>query len=351
MPNKYVGLAAIVASLVFLPPAMADVSTPLVIQSEAGPVITSACLQLPGQQLPHTEWWKTDAAAQLGPEFAATMSAITRQDRQALRQTFDAAWASKSNRVDEQATALISQLRVANLRSVPYRIDLGPSRTYFAVVSNSTQTTWVPFVFRRGADGRWGYLPERGDNRWLPLILESLRALPPTAAPPACPASGVKLMASLPLGEAQMSLRFKSSQPVSATSVAPPPVQAVLKLRDAARKRDAKSYLGLLTPESASSLAAWLKKVDAPEVDRYFGAWDVIEPLWYLDLSPAGVVVLGDTGGQVRSIYTVERNGQTEIMNLSHVANADALLKAADSPLLRKGADKKFFASLQAGSR
>lgn len=352
MLNEHYRAAALIGGLAWCVSTMASVATPLVIQSEAGPVVTSACLELPGQQLPTTDWWKTESARQVAPDFSAVMTAIANQDRQALRQTFDASWASKSNRVEEQATALINQFQAAKVLSVPYRVDLGSDRIYFASVSLGSQTTWVPFVFRKGTDGRWGYLPERGDNRWLPLILESLRTAGKASATATCAANDSRLTASLPVTEPQMAVRFRNSGPAMATTQSPQPaVQLVTKLRDAARKRDADAYLSLLTKEGASALAAWLKQVGANEADKYFAAWDSVDPVWYLDLSPVSVVVLADAGQEARAVYAVERNGRLEIMNISHQSSADALLKTGTSPLLRKGVDKKFFASLQASKR
>lgn len=331
--------------------ATASVGVPLVIQSEAGPVISSACLQLPGVQLPSTEWWAIHSEQHIGPEFATMMESIAKQDRQALLRTFDASARSTPQKAEELVNTLISQWKKVTLHSVTHRIDLKNERVYLALVSNAKKTTWIPFVFRQEPNGHWGYVPQNAENRLLPLIIESLRATESAGVHQICETPNAKLAATLEEPDLGVALHFKSSQSTAVAFANQPSVRAVLKLRDAARKRDINEYMTLLTRDGMASLGSWANTASPKEINEYLSTWDSVEPIGYLDLAPVGVIVLSDANKKARSIYTVERNGRTEIMNLNQIANADILLKSNNSPLLRNGVDKKFVMSLQSAKR
>ncbi len=332
------------------------ISIPLVIQSEVGPIRTVGCLSFTGRKFGDRVWWTESAAASEGQEFADLISSISAKDSARFRSLLDRTWAKSIEKVGEQESALFSQFQSARVLKVPIAANFGAERVYLAWIEFASKAAWVPFYFAKGEDGRFRYLPERSDNKMASLMLDWARAGGSPAVLNYCAdGSSAGFRSSLPLatlvsGDSVSKLGIPDvgdESALNSSSAVSGALGLVRQAQAAAQAREFEKYIGTYSLPSKDGMRAWWSGADSDARERFFNAWDAAKIHAWVDLSPITVVILNIGPKQFRSVYVLNRNGRSELLNMSFVANADSLLKLPSSPLLARANERNFVKSLR----
>ncbi|MET0646111.1 MAG: hypothetical protein ABW208_05770 [Pyrinomonadaceae bacterium] len=316
---------------------------PITFRAEAGPLRTSACLQVTERVYPQSAWWNDLAGDATAAEraFKAVVAAIKRRDRDALFNLSDPAQGRDPARFEEQAGAFFEQFAALEMVAVPRAYEFDGLALFFAKFRFKGRTFHAPLAFAYGADGSPGFLPYRTeqltyflvsdwfDAPWGPGSTDAasyctdeevkragfrvaLAAAPPAASKSAPPSYLLLSGASLDAPGQPAAARVKS-------------VSAELKTSLASRPEDVLKYM---TPEGGNRLRSWLTTADESERRLYVSSITDSRPFFVIDASPLMVVYTKSPAGAVNVMYFTTAAGDRLLWtNSSHITLSDKVFK------------------------
>jgi hypothetical protein len=332
------------------------VYAPMTFKAEAGPLRTTACLQLTERVYPTTRWWESADGHTAGPDraFKAVIAAIKQKDRASLVKLTSPDQARDTARFDQQAGAFFQQFDSIRLIAVPRAYEFDGLVVFFGTFQSATQTAVVPLVFaQQGADS-FGFLPSRTDK--LTFLLVNDWFIPSTGAPadsPSyCSVAEVKRathrVALVPVSW-RPSVLLLTGAPIDA----PGPLAAratqvkstVTQMKTALLAVEPTEFFAFLTPEGAGRLRGWFASAAQAERDGYRKALLEHEPFFLFDQGPLVVVYTKSAAGDVQVMYfTAGRDERLLWTNSSHITVSDRVFK--QGPLLAAASSTIPFSSL-----
>jgi len=316
------------------------VHAPMTFHAEAGPLRTTACLQLTERAYPSTPWWESAAPNAPAPDraFTSVMAAIKRKDRAALLKLTAPAQARDTARFDEQASAFFQQLQSIQLLAVPRAYEFDGLVAYFGKFRSQTQTAFVPLAFAHEGGDAFGFLPSRSKELTFTLVndwfVPSFSA--PAETPPYCAESDVKgathrvPLVSSSWRRSSLLLRGAPLDAPALSAVAVPLKSTIDQMKAALRGPDVDDFFTYLAPLGGSRLKQWFATALQEERDAYKTAFIEQEPFFVFDESPL-LVVYTRTRTRTRVIqvlyFTVTDDKRLLWTNSAYITVSDRVFK------------------------
>ena len=339
------GRSAIVVAACVLAAATAQaqesrtVHAPMTFKAEAGPLRSTACLQLVERTLPATRWWEADGrgASPADAAFKAVIAALKQQDRAALVKLTDAAQARDTANFDKQAYAFFAQLKAIQLVEVSRAYEFDGLAVYMAKLQSDAQTAYVPFAFTHQADDSYQFLPARSDlvtftmvNDW---YIPSLSA--PPVAPPYCAESAVKRAThrvSLVSSSWRPSALLLTGVPLEAqasqSGIAAQVKSTIDRMKTALRSGNIDQFAGNMTPVGGDRLKQFFATAQPSERETYTKAFLDQQPFFAFDQSPLVVAYVRTPQGRVEALYfTVAADKRLLWTNSAYITVSDKVFK------------------------
>jgi len=322
----------------------------MTFNAEAGPMRTSACLQLTERAYPATAWWENAAGNASGPDraFKSVIAAMKQKDRGALLKLTDPTQARDTARFDQQANAFFQQFQSIQLLAVPRAYELDGLVVFFGKFRSRTQTVFVPLVFAHEGEDSFGFLPSRTKTVTFNIVEDwfAPSGSPPADTPAYCSDSEVKRAThrvSLGTSTWRPSSLLLTGAPLDApgppSTVAAQVKSAIDQMRAALRKTDVDEFFKYMTPEGGGRLRQWFAATEAKDRDEYKTAFIDQQPFFVFDESPLIVVYTRTRTSGVQVLYfTVTADKRLLWTNSSHITVSDQVFKqgplfvAAGSP-------------------
>jgi hypothetical protein len=328
----------------------------MTFKTEAGPLRTSACLQLTERVYPSLPWWESAEGYATGPDraFKAVIAAIKKRDRASLLKWTNPDQARDTARFDQQAGAFFQQFESIKLLAVPRAYEFDGLVVYFGTFQSPTQTAVVPLAFAYQGGDSFGFLPSRSDK--LTFVLVNDWFIPPTGAPAESPSyctvaevkrathrvpllavswrPSVLLLTGVPLDDA-----------APATALGTRVRSAIAQMKTALRPAEPSTFYGFLTPEGAGRLRAWFASAAPADRDGYKKAFLEHEPFFMFDQGPLVVVYMKSPAGEIQTMYFTAAGDMGLLWtNSSHITVSDRVFK--QGPLFAAASASKPFSSL-----
>jgi hypothetical protein len=165
-------LTFVAAPAVVLAQETRTVHAPMVFHAEAGPLRTTACLQLTERVYPASRWWETSLEEGAAPEraFKAVIAAIKKKDRAALLKLTDPLQAKDTAEFDKQSRAFFQQFEIIELAAVPRAYEFDNLLVFFGTFKSPDQTAVVPLVFSTQSGEQVGFMPARARGVTFTLV-------------------------------------------------------------------------------------------------------------------------------------------------------------------------------------
>jgi len=332
------------------------VYAPMTFNAEAGPLRTTACLQLTERVYPSTAWWESTAGTASGPDRAlkAVIAAIKQKDRAALLKLTDPAQARDTARFDQQANAFFQQFQSIRLLAVPRAYEFDGLVVFFGKFQSDTQTVYVPLTFAHEGADAFGFLPSRTDKSTFVLVNDWFNPSPSTPVdnPPYCSDADVKRathrLALAPSAWRPSALLLTGAPldaPGSLSGVAAQVKSTIEQMKAALRGPDLDAFFTLLTPEGGGRLKQWFATAQPAERDGYKEALIGQQPFFVFDESPLVVVYTKTRSGEIQVLYFTFTAGKRLVWtNSSHITVSDQVFK--QGPLFAAAGSPKPFSSL-----
>jgi hypothetical protein len=336
--------AAIVATAFLLATATAEaqesrtVYAPMTFKAEAGPLRTTACLQLLERTLPATRWWEAEgrATAPADDAFKAVIAAIKQQDRAALLKLTDPAQARDTANFDKQAYAFFAQLKAIQLVEVARAYELDGLVVYMAKLQSDAQAAFVPFAFAHQADDTFRFLPSRSDlvtftivNDW---FIPSLSA--PPVPPPYCAESAVKRAThrvSLAASSWRPSALRLTGVPLEAQAsqagIAAQVKSTIDRMKTALKGSNVDEFAGYMTPIGGDRLKQFFASAQPAEREAYAKAFIDQQPFFVFDESPLVVVYVRTPQGRIEALYFTVADKRLLWTNSAYITVSDKVFK------------------------
>jgi len=331
------------------------VNVPLMFDAEAGPLKTSACLQVTERVYPAAAWWE-GAGHATGPDgaFRAVIAAMKQKDRAALLKLTDPSQARDTAKFDQQANAFFQQLQSIRLVAVPRAYEFDGVVAYFGKFQSATQTAYVPLVFTRQTDDSFLFLPARTRQVTFTVIENWFAPSGKGADTPAyCTDADVKRATHrVALGGSatwRPSALLLTGGPLDAAGSVPA-VAAQVKstidqMKAALRGPDISELYTFMTPEGAGRLRQWFDAATPHDRDEYRAALIDQQPFFVFDQSPLIVVYTKTRASGIQVLYfTVTADKRLVWTNSSHITDSDHVFK--QGPLFAAASSPKPFGTM-----
>jgi hypothetical protein len=329
--------------------AQADrqVFVPVMFNADGTKIRTTACLEVTERAEPSSAWWEDTSATTAAPEraFKEVLAAIKRKDGPALARLSDPTQGEGTKDFASQSAALFQQFEIAKIIAVPKAYALDGLLVFFARLQFGSMSAYVPFVFARGDNASFGFLPAQSSQLSFQLVADWVAAnSPPTEAGnwSYCEANHVaRATHRLPLvpsdGAAKQVWHPSRLLFVGASFDAPGalggPVAEVRSTIDSLKSADfggeAQGFLSHVTEAGGDQIKKWL--VTANDADRARYKKSVVaqleRPLFLIDASPLFVLYTRQRAAVQAVYFTLAGNGSLLWTNNAYVTDADRLFK------------------------
>ncbi len=311
----------------------------MIFNAEAGPLQTSACLELTERVYPAAKWWETAVGegAAADRAFKAVIAAIRARDRAALLKLTDPTQARDTAQFDRQANAFFAQFQSIQMVAVPRAYEFDGLVVFFGTFKSEDQTAVVPLVFAHQGADRFGFLPARAKGVTFTLVTEWFTATagPGRDTPAYCDAPAVRRATHrVALGGSSWrpSLLLLTGAPLDApgslAASATRVTSTIERMKAALRGPDVPAFLSHMTPEGAARLKPWLETAPAVETEAYKTAFIGQQPFFVFDESPLVVVYTRTPSGQVQVLYfTASADNRLLWANSAYITVADQVFK------------------------
>lgn len=317
-----------------------SVYLPLMFFTEADQVRTTACLPVIERKYAQSDWLKTSPENAAPPEraLAAVLSAMDRKDRAALLQLSDPQLGRGDiKQFDLQAGAFFQQMQVIEKRTVVAEYELDGLAVFFLRIEAKGRAHIVPFIFARQHDGGLGFLPYRTERLSLSLVEDwatSPWGYAGDGSPEYCSQQTLQHMThQVPLiakGETRTTSSpalLLAGGPLTAATLAPlsARITAILDQMKADLAKDRwDAFSKHLT--GADQLLKWQVSAEKLERDAYKAAFTQQKPFFIFDAQPL-VIVYTTTPAGIKAMYFINRAGELQWTNASHVTRVDQVFK------------------------
>jgi len=334
------------------------VHAPMTFDAEAGPLRTSACLQVTERVYPATAWWESPAVNASGPDraFKSVIAAMKQKDRAALLKLTDPTQARETARFDQQANAFFRQFEVIQLLAVPRAYELDGLVVFFGQFRSATQTVFVPLVFAHAGDDSFVFLPSRSKQMTLSLVEDWFAPSGKgTDTPSYCTEAEIKrathrvaLGASTwrPSALLLTGAPFDAPGGQSPVSASAAQVKSTIdQMKAALRGTDVNEFYKYLTPEGADRLRKWFEAAQQTDRDQYKSAFVDQQPFFVFDESPLIVVYIKTRTSGIQVLYfTKTTDNRLLWTNSSNITVSDQVFK--QGPLFAASASPQPFSTV-----
>lgn len=328
---------------------------PLIFHAEAGPLRTTACLQVTENVYSQTDWWQTQRTDARPAEqaFAAVIKAIKSKDRSALYTLSHSMEGRDPKNFEKQASAFFQQFQSIELVAVPRSYELDGLTIFFSKLQIDKEIFYAPFIFAYDADGAIRFLPYRTELLTYRLVEDWFNSPwgPATVdAPGYCTDLDIKrakyrISLVSPLSNSAQNanrsylfLRGASLDSPGELAGLVGQVERTLKEMSVTPEKGLDELVKHMTSEGGNRLKAWFATAEQTERARYMSSVVKQRAFFFLDASPLIVVYTRSATGTVQVMYFT-RNGNNDLLwtNSSHITLSDRVFKKGpvyDSSLL-----------------
>ena len=327
---------------------------PLILHAEAGPVRTTACLQVTENVYGQTAWWQTESAKARPAEqaFTSVLKAIKSKDRAALYNLSHSVNGRDPKNFEKQASAFFQQFESIELVAVPRSYELDGLTIFFPKLRLNDEVLYAPFIFAYDTDGAIRFLPYRTELLTYRLVenwFNSSWGPATTDAPGYCTAIDIqraKYRISLvsPLSNSKQNVD-RSYLFVRGASLDAPgelagiarQVERTLEEMSVTPEKGLDQLVKHMTLEGGNQLKAWFATAEQTERARYMATVAKQRAFFFLDASPLIVVYTKSGTGTVQTLYFTVNGNNLLWTNSSHVTLSDRVFKRGplyDSSLL-----------------
>ena len=327
---------------------------PLMFHAEAGPLRTTACLQVIENVYGQTAWWQMQRTDEKPSEqaFAAVLKAIRSKDRSALYNLSHSIDGRDPKEFEKQASAFIQQFESIELLAVPRSYEVDGLTIFFSKLRLNNEIFFAPFIFEYDTDGAVRFLPYRTELLTYRLVEDWFSGPwgPATIDVPGyCTDLDIKRaryrISLVPsrsnstqnTNKSYLFLRGAAADSPGELSALVGQVERTLKEMNVAPEKGLDQLLKHMTTEGGNRLKAWFASAEQTDRARYMSSITKQRAFFFLDASPLIVVYTKSATGDVQIMYFTFSNNDLLWTNSSHVTLTDRVFKTGpvyDSSLL-----------------
>jgi hypothetical protein len=311
---------------------------PLTFVSDTGPIQTKACLQVTERIYPETKTWQGFGPSADGPEKAmeSLIAVFKRKDREALWQMSDAVLGRDPKQFDDQANAYFSQFETAEIASIPRAYEFAGFVVFFARLHWTGQTFSSAFIFHRGKDGAFGFLPYRTNDLTFQLVREWFDTPwgPGKAAEPShCSTETVShLNLRVPTSTSIVTpvpYLYLKGAPVAESNLLAGVNATLQGMKKALADDDwIDPFSAYLAPAGSVRLKEWYRTADQRDKRMYKQHITEQEPFFIFDASPLVVVYTRTPSRLVQVMYFLASGNHLVWTNATRATVVDKLFKS-----------------------
>lgn len=315
---------------------------PLTFRSESGPFKTGACLQVNERAYSQATSQQGLGVAADGSQkaFETVLTALKSANRQTLFELSDPVLGRDPAQFDEQAVGYFKEFKAAEFVGVAKIFEFDRLAVFFGKFQAGEYTFFSPFIFHRGNDGAFGFLPYRTDDLTYWLLEDWLDAAwgPAQAAVPAyCTAADISVASHrLRLSPPDMArpayLYLKGAPADTQGPLKALSAQVRLTLVEMKKTLAADDWITgfcrYLAPAGAKRLKDWFASAAQGNREIYRNAIAEQEPFFVFDAAPLIIVYTRSPSHSVQVMYfTSAADGRLMWTNSSLVTLLDRVFK------------------------